>query len=103
MEHVEENRRRKSTPLLHRPIHPNIRTALSPVGFHRIRHYGLLANAGRRENLVRARALLNAPQPQPVAEHTTQTAVPTFVCRCCGAAMRVVNIVMRRQPIRAPP
>jgi hypothetical protein len=29
MEHVEENRRRKSTPLLHRPIHPNIRTALS--------------------------------------------------------------------------
>ena len=31
MEHVEENRRRKSTPLLHRPIHPNIRTALSDV------------------------------------------------------------------------
>ena len=29
MEHVEENRRRKSTPLSHRPIHPIIRTALS--------------------------------------------------------------------------
>jgi hypothetical protein len=33
MEHVEENRRRKSTPLLHRPIHPNIRTALSSAAF----------------------------------------------------------------------
>jgi hypothetical protein len=74
-----------------------------PVGFHRIRHYGLLANADRRENLVRARALLNAPQPQPVADDTTPTAEPTFVCRCCGATTRVVDIVMCRQPIRASP
>ena len=29
-----------------------------PSGFHRIRHYGLLANAGRREHLTQARALL---------------------------------------------
>jgi len=28
-----------------------------PSGFHRIRHYGLLANAGRRESLARAREL----------------------------------------------
>jgi len=27
-----------------------------PSGFHRIRHYGLLANAARRHNLARARA-----------------------------------------------
>jgi hypothetical protein len=74
-----------------------------PSGFHRIRHYGLLANAGRRENLVRARALLNAPQPESVAEDTAPTAVPSFVCRCCGATMRVVEIVMRQHPIRAPP
>lgn len=33
-----------------------------PRGFHRIRHYGLLANAARVENLARARAL---PQTQP--------------------------------------
>ena len=30
-----------------------------PGGFHRIRHYGLIANAGRRENLARARELLH--------------------------------------------
>jgi hypothetical protein len=28
-----------------------------PGGFHRIRHYGLLANSGRRDNLKRAREL----------------------------------------------
>ena len=32
-----------------------------PRGFHRIRHYGLLANAARVENLARARELLAAP------------------------------------------
>jgi hypothetical protein len=29
-----------------------------PKGFHRIRHYGLLANGGRPENIAKARALL---------------------------------------------
>ena len=31
-----------------------------PRGFHRIRHYGLLASGGRRDNLARARELLAA-------------------------------------------
>ena len=31
-----------------------------PNGFHRIRHYGLLANNGRVENIAKARALLGA-------------------------------------------
>lgn len=74
-----------------------------PAGFHRIRHYGLLANAGRRENLARARALLDVPQPAPTNDVPAVPPAPTFVCRCCGATMRVVEIVMRRQPIRAPP
>ena len=35
-----------------------------PDGFHRIRHYGLIANAGRTNNLARARALLQVlPEP----------------------------------------
>jgi hypothetical protein len=29
-----------------------------PSGFHRSRHYGLLANAGRHDNLARVRDLL---------------------------------------------
>jgi hypothetical protein len=74
-----------------------------PTGFHRIRHYGLLANAGRRENLARVRTLLDVPQPETLIEDTAVPPAPTFVCRCCGAAMRVVEIVMRYQPIRAPP
>ena len=74
-----------------------------PSGFHRIRHYGLLANARRRGNLARVRALLDVPPPEPISDETAVTPVPAFVCRCCGATMRVVEIVRRRQPIRAPP
>lgn len=74
-----------------------------PSGFHRIRHYGLLANAGRRANLAKVRVLLDVPPPELVSDETADTPTPTFVCRCCGAAMRVVKIVMRSQPIRAPP
>jgi len=74
-----------------------------PSGFHRIRHYGLLANAGRRANLVRVRVLLDVPPPEPVSDETAVMPAPVFVCRCCGATMRVVEIVRRRQPIRAPP
>jgi predicted RNA-binding Zn-ribbon protein involved in translation (DUF1610 family) len=78
-----------------------------PSGFHRIRHYGLLANTGRRENLAKARELLHAvPDPDaesPGADAATGIAQPTFVCPDCGAAMIVVEILMRGQPIRAPP
>ena len=38
-----------------------------PGGFHRIRHYGLLANAGRRANLARVRALLGCEAPEAEA------------------------------------
>ena len=77
-----------------------------PGGFHRIRHYGLLANVGRREHLARARKLLHvvpaateAPPPMaPVA-----TVQPTFVCPHCGAAMIIVEIFARGETIRAPP
>ena len=73
-----------------------------PGGFHRIRHYGLLANALRRENLARARDLLHTPEP--VSDEADATPAPTYICRCCGAAMRVVEILTRQPPtIRAPP
>ena len=32
-----------------------------PQGFHRIRHYGLLANGARADNIAHARALLAVP------------------------------------------
>ncbi|TMH79569.1 MAG: IS91 family transposase [Betaproteobacteria bacterium] len=76
-----------------------------PAGFHRIRHYGLLANAGRRQNLALARELLNAPAP-PLAESdqaSAASAPPTFVCRHCGAPMIVIQMLPRPRHIRAPP
>jgi hypothetical protein len=73
-----------------------------PAGFHRIRHYGLLANAGRRENLARVRALLNAPA-LATAPAEQASPPPSFICRCCGATMIVVETFLRGQPIRAPP
>jgi Putative transposase/Transposase zinc-binding domain len=75
-----------------------------PRGFHRIRHYGLLANAGRRHNLAVARELLQQPAPQPAeCKDATASAAPVFVCRHCGAPMVIVETFPRAHSIRAPP
>lgn len=74
-----------------------------PSGFHRIRHYGLLANAGRRRLLACVRDLLNVPLLVPVSNDAPVAAIPTFICRCCGGSMQVVEVILRRQPIREPP
>ena len=76
-----------------------------PGGFHRIRHYGLLANAGRREHLAQARELLHVvpTAPPPADAAPVACGQPTFVCPHCGAAMIIVEIFARGQPIRAPP
>ena len=78
-----------------------------PGGFHRIRHYGLLANAGRREHLARARELLHvvpaAAEAPATAGPASPSSAPTFVCPHCGAAMSIVETFARGQPIRAPP
>ena len=71
--------------------------------YNSISHYGLLANVGRRENLARARHLLNTSPPEAVMNQAAVTPVPNCVCKGFGATMRVVEIIMRRQPIRAPP
>jgi hypothetical protein len=44
-----------------------------PKGFHRIRHYGLLASAGCKANIARAKDLMAAPMPEvdPPAAHDT--------------------------------
>lgn len=79
-----------------------------PRGFHRIRHVGLLANAGRVQHLATARQLLQptptaAAQTNEVIEVTPTAAQPVFVCRHCGAAMRIIDILARAPQIRAPP
>ena len=76
-----------------------------PGGFHRIRHYGLLANGSRRANLALARELLHAAPPPPDEAADEQSAVPapTFVCAHCGHAMVVLQVLLRDCSIRAPP
>jgi hypothetical protein len=77
-----------------------------PGGFHRIRHYGLLANGHRRDNLALVRELLHvAPPPAPDVTAEDQPAVPapTFVCAHCGHAMVVMHVFVRDCSIRAPP
>ncbi len=73
-----------------------------PTGFHRIRHYGLLANGNRRDCLAKARAALQITVETTPDEPATHA--PTFICWHCGRPLIVLEIVMReRASIRAPP
>ena len=75
-----------------------------PAGFHRIRHYGLLANCSRRASLTLMRQLLQvAPQDPAPREDPLDTPRPTFVCPHCGNAMSIVQTFARGETIRAPP
>jgi hypothetical protein len=77
-----------------------------PGGFHRIRHYGLLANPSRRENLATTRELLDVvPNSVGLSANVVSTVEipPTFVCRHCGSPMIIIDILQRSRPIRAPP
>jgi hypothetical protein len=82
-----------------------------PKGFHRIRHYGLLASAGCKANIARARELIAAPVPvmEPPAERddadreATAAADHRPSCPCCGGRMIIVEIFERGATPRGPP
>jgi putative transposase/transposase-like zinc-binding protein len=82
-----------------------------PKGFHRIRHYGLLASAGCKANIARARELIAAPVPPidpSVARDNTNRdagAAPDHrpPCPCCGGRMIIVEILERSGAPRGPP
>jgi Putative transposase/Transposase zinc-binding domain len=104
-----EGRERSKTMTL--ATHEFIRRFLShvlPKGFHRIRHYGLLASAARQANIARVRALLAAPAP-PTAPDATTAATATAPtdhrppCPCCGGRMIVVETFERGGGPRGPP
>src|SRR5205807_1916024 len=68
-----------------------------PKGFNRIRHYGLLASAGCKANIARARELMVASmpgvEPPPAAQHTADPDATTDhrpPCPCCGGRMIIV-------------
>jgi hypothetical protein len=66
-----------------------------PKGFHRIRHYGLLASSTRKASLARARQLLGvALPPDDVPEEILDARPP---CPCCGGHMVVIETFERWQ------
>jgi len=84
-----------------------------PSGFHRIRHYGLIANARRKENLAQVRQLLMCREPfdatdsdqnKPDVEVINQCdETSPYLCRVCGAPMMVIETFESGQLPRAPP
>jgi hypothetical protein len=80
-----------------------------PKGFHRIRHYGLLAGSARDERLAQARELLHAastttdPEDEVAADDAT-TSVLTTPCLCCGGRMIVIETFQAGyRPLHAQP
>jgi hypothetical protein len=65
-----------------------------PNGFHRIRHYGYLANGHRAAKLAQCRQLLSAPAPQDTGvvgdyrlRYLQLTGRSIVICPCCGGGM----------------
>ncbi len=79
-----------------------------PTGFHRIRHYGLFANASRTENLALARRLLAMPAQMTTtddAENDDGAEPPALAQPCpqCGGRMIVIERFEPGSAPRAPP
>ena len=79
-----------------------------PSGFHRIRHYGLLASGTRARNIARARELLDVPAAQPEAGDNScaEAAEPkplSHPCPCCGGRMIVIERFQRGASPRTRP
>jgi hypothetical protein len=79
-----------------------------PKGFHRIRHYGLLAGSAREESLAQARELLQVAstatglEDEVATDDATGSALAT-PCPCCGGRMIVIETFQAgTQPKYAP-
>ena len=73
-----------------------------PRGFHRIRHYGLLAGSARKASLALARDLLNVAVP-PNNDHPDKPEDFRPPCPCCGGRMIVIEVFERWRQPRGPP
>ena len=98
-----EGRDRQKTMTL--PVAEFIRRFLIhvlPSGFHRIRHYGLLASGARAHNIARVRQLLTPAEqsnPNEAADDPGDPDPPNpYPCPCCGGRMIVVETFGRAGP-----
>ena len=81
-----------------------------PDGFHRIRHYGFLANGCRRNRLAVIRQLLvddaiTLPDDKATLPHQPLPSFDPTLCPCCGGALRIIATLPRYRAAnsRAPP
>jgi hypothetical protein len=74
-----------------------------PDGFHRIRHYGFLANGHRAARLAHCRKLLDVPASPLMIAPTDEAAgtLPLDRCPCCGGAMISLATLPQPSPPRA--
>ncbi len=78
-----------------------------PRRFHRIRHYGLLANGNRAANIAKARELLavSAPTNKSDAEvgvEIEELDVLAHPCPCCGGRLIIIETFERGSKPRTP-
>ena len=73
-----------------------------PRGFHRIRHYGLLAASTRKTHLALARTLLKVAS-EPEDMDSEEPVDPRPPCPCCGGRMIIIEAFERWRQPRAPP
>ena len=79
-----------------------------PDRFHRIRHYGFLAGAGRKEKVARIRVLLGRANSGETGLPDVAPKEPMTLnepCPDCGSPMRIIETFRRGQKpqTRAPP
>ncbi len=79
---------------------PRFQNHVKPKGFHRIRHYGLLANGNRAVNIARARELLGVSKPTVTSDDSvpgnpSDPAVLKRPCPCCGGRMLIIETFER--------
>ena len=76
-----------------------------PRGFHRIRHYGWMANTARVASLAQARELLHFEPITTSGDALTESSTPTspWMCPTCAAPMIIIGVFERGNAPRAPP
>ena len=73
-----------------------------PPGFHRIRHYGILSNKVRKEEITLARTILHDDLSQ-LDESDQNDDQVVYRCRECGEPMNIIGELKHSSEARAPP